>query len=136
VARGAAAGALLLAIALVALIVLGSGPSYRVRLIFANASGLVSGNEVMLGPTNVGTVQSIALTRSGQAAVVIGVGDGVAPLHRGTVARIAENGLAAIAGHYVTLDPGPAANPTIPSGGTIPASDTYAEVSLRSPARA
>lgn len=46
------------------------------------------------------------------------------------MARIEENGLAGIASHYVTLQPTASARATIPSGGTIPAVDTYAEVSL------
>jgi len=130
IARAAAVGALVLAVILVAVIVLSSGPSYRVRLVFADASGLVNGDDVLIGPARVGTVQSIGLTRSGQAAITIGLNSDAAPLHSGTVARIAENGLAGIASHYVTLEPGSAQNPTIPSGSTIGQSHTYSEVSL------
>jgi phospholipid/cholesterol/gamma-HCH transport system substrate-binding protein len=46
------------------------------------------------------------------------------------VARIEENGLAGIASHYVTLQPAPSSDPTIPSGGTISSVHTYSEVSL------
>jgi phospholipid/cholesterol/gamma-HCH transport system substrate-binding protein len=46
------------------------------------------------------------------------------------VARIEENGLAGIADHYITLEPAPRSHPMIPSGGTIPVSQSYAEVSL------
>lgn len=130
VARLAAAASVALAIVLVGLIVLGGGSSYRVRLLFSNASGLVSGNQVMIGPATVGSVDSIGLTRHGQAAVVIGLDGGAAPLHRGTVARIEENGLAGIADHYITLEPAAASSPTIPSGGTIASSETHSEVSL------
>ena len=130
VARAAAVASVALAIVLVGLIVLGGGPSYRVRLLFANASGLVTGNQVMIGPATVGSVDSIGLTRQGQAAVVISVGSAAAPLRQGTVARIEENGLAGIADHYITLEPAAASSPTIPSGGTIPSSKTYSEVSL------
>ncbi len=129
-ARVSAGGALLLALLLVAVILLTSGPSYSVRAIFSDAGGLVSGDPVLIGPAQVGTVQSIALTRSGRAAIGIGLSPGVAPLYRGTVARIEENGLAGIASHYITLQPASSAHPTIPSGGTIPEVDTHAEVSL------
>ena len=112
-------------------VVLSSGSPYRVRLLFSDASGLVSGDQVMIGPSSVGSVQSISLTDNGQAAIVISLDGSAAPLYRGTVARIEENGLAGIASHYITLQPAPArGNAQIPSGGTIPQSDTYAEVSL------
>ena len=130
-ARALALGALLLAIVVVAYVVLSSGSQYQVRLLFSDASGLVSGDQVMIGPSSVGSVQSISLTDNGQAAIVISLDGSAAPLYRGTVARVAENGLAGIASHYITLQPAPATGKAqILSGGTIPQSDTYAEVSL------
>jgi phospholipid/cholesterol/gamma-HCH transport system substrate-binding protein len=130
-ARALALSALLLAIVVITYLVLSSGSSYEVRLLFSDAGGLVPGDQVMIGPSSVGSVQSITLTPSGQAAVVIGVGGSTAPLYRGTVARIEENGLAGIASHYITLQPASAeGSAQIASGGTIPQSDTYAEVSL------
>ena len=130
-ARALALGALLLAAIVVAYVVLESGSPYKVRLLFSDASGLVTGDQVMIGPSSVGSVQSVSLSPNGQAAIVVSVDGSAAPLYRGTVARIAENGLAGIASHYVTLQPAFATgNAQIPSGGTIPQSDTYAEVSL------
>src|SRR5579875_1162854 len=130
-ARALALGALLLAIGVVAYVLLSSSSPYTVRLLFSDASGLVSGDQVMVGPSSVGSVRSIRLTNNGQAAVVVALNGSVAPLYQGTVARIAENGLAGIASHYVTLQPAPVkGNAQIASGGTIPQSDTYAEVSL------
>ena len=58
-ARLAAGGALLLALVLVALIVLDNGSSYTLRIPFQDASGLVKGNDVLIGPDRAGTVQSI-----------------------------------------------------------------------------
>ena len=129
-ARALALGALLLAILVIGYVVLSNGSPYRVRLLFSDASGLVPGDQVMIGPSSVGSVQSVALTAHGQAAIVVGVDGSAAPLYRGTVARIEENGLAGIASHYVTLQPAAAGGTQIPSGGTIPERDTYAEVSL------
>ncbi|HEX3617467.1 MAG TPA: MlaD family protein [Solirubrobacteraceae bacterium] len=130
-ARALALGALLLAIVVVLYLLLSSGSPYRVRLLFSDASGLVTGDQVMIGPSSVGSVQSITLTPSGQAAIVIGVDSSAAPLYQGTVARVEENGLAGIASHYITLQPADAkGSAQIASGGTIPQSDTYAEVSL------
>ena len=103
-ARALALGALLLAIVVVAYVVLSSGSPYQVRLLFSDASGLVSGDQVMIGPSSVGSVQSITPDAdNGQAAIVVSLDGSAAPLYRGTVARIAENGLAGIASHYVTL---------------------------------
>jgi phospholipid/cholesterol/gamma-HCH transport system substrate-binding protein len=130
IARLSAGGALLLAIGLVAAILLTGGSSYRVRALFSDASQLVAGDAVLIGPAQVGTVDSVSLTRAGQAAIVMSLNSDAAPLYRGTVARIEENGLAGIASHYVTLEPAPSSRPTIPSGATIPAVDTYSEVTL------
>lgn len=129
-ARLAAGGALLLALVLVALIVLDSGSSYTLRIPFQDASGLVKGNDVLIGPDRAGTVQSIGLTENGMAEVVVSLSSGAAPMHAGTVARIEDSGLAAIAGNYVVLYPGPSGAPTIPSGGSLPAHDAYSEVNL------
>lgn len=122
--------ALLCAFVFVALIVLSSGSSYTLSIVFENASGLVSGNDVLIGPAHVGSVQSIGLTSDGRAEVVISVASGAAPLHQGTIARIEDTGLAAIASNYVVLYPGPSGAPEIPSGGVIPSRDAYSEVSL------
>src|SRR5580692_6844302 len=104
-ARALGGGALaLVAIAIVVLLLVNGSP-YKVRLLFSDASGLVTGDQVMIGPSNIGSVQSIGLTSSGQAAIVIGLDGDAAPLYRGTVARIEENGLAGIASHYITLQP-------------------------------
>jgi hypothetical protein len=98
-------GALLLAIGLVAAILLTGGSSYQVRAPFSDASQLVPGDAVLIGPAQVGTVDSVSLTRAGQAAIVMSLHSAAAPLYRGTVARIEENGLAGIASHYVTVEP-------------------------------
>ena len=123
-------GALALAAIVVVALLLTGGSSYSVRLLFSDASGLVTGDQVFIGPSSVGSVKSIGLTDTGQAAIVINIDGDAAPLYRGTVARIEENGLAGIASHYVTLQPAAASGAKIPSGGTIAQDDTYAEVSL------
>jgi phospholipid/cholesterol/gamma-HCH transport system substrate-binding protein len=114
----------------VLILVFSGGSSYTTRLIFSNASDLVNGDQVFIGPSSVGTVKSIALTRNGQAAVTIGLDSDASPLYRGTVARIVENGLAGVASHYITIQPAADTHPQIPSGGTIPSTDTYAQVGL------
>jgi len=115
---------------LVALILLGGGAAYTLRLNFQNAGGLVTGDQVLIGPASVGSVQSIGLTPNGQAQVQIGLDSSVSPMRRGTVARVYEDSLSGIANKYVVLEPGPREAPAIPSGGVITSANTYSAVSL------
>lgn len=128
-ARIGAVAALLAAVAAIVVIVFGSGSSYVVHADFQDASGLVTGDNVLIGPAAVGTITGIDLTRQGQAEVTMSL-QGTGTLHRGTVARIAEDSLSGIASKYVELEPGPAHAPAIRSGGSIAAAHTYAEVNI------
>jgi len=130
IARVAAGGALLAAVVVVALLVLGSGSSYTLRLDFQDAGGLVTGNQVLIGPATVGSVDSVSLTPNGEAEVRISLSSDAAPMHQGTVARVYENSLSGIANRYVVLEPGPTQAPAIPSGGLIGESHTHSFVSL------
>ena len=62
IARVAAVAALVVAIVVVVLLLFGGGSAYTVKIEFQDASGLVSGDLVMIGPANVGSVQSIGLS--------------------------------------------------------------------------
>jgi phospholipid/cholesterol/gamma-HCH transport system substrate-binding protein len=130
IARVAAIAALVGAVVLVVLILFGGGPSYTVTAEFQDAGGLVPGNLVLIGPAQVGSVQSIGLGSNGQAVVKFSVDSGVAPLHSGTVARIYENSLSGIANRYIVLEPGPQSAPQINSGGVLDQTHTYSFVSL------
>ena len=127
--RTVAAAALLIAVVVVLVLVFDASPSYRVHADFQDASGLVIGDNVLLGPAAVGTVKSISLTRDGEANIGMSL-HGVGTLHLGTVARIQEDSLSGIASKYVSLQPGPASAPVIRSGGTIGAGHTYSEVNI------
>jgi phospholipid/cholesterol/gamma-HCH transport system substrate-binding protein len=129
-ARVAAAGALALALVVVALVVLGGGNSYSLRADFQSASGLVTGDNVLIGPAAVGTVSSIGLTSNGSARIGMTLRGGVGPLHEGTVARIFEDSLSGIASKYVVLRPGPSGAPEIPNGGLIGLNDTSSAVNI------
>jgi phospholipid/cholesterol/gamma-HCH transport system substrate-binding protein len=130
VARVAATGALVIAIAAVAVVLLGSSSSYTLRADFQDAGGLVTGDQVLVGPSTVGTVNGISLTPNGLAEVTMGLASDVAPMPQGTVARVYENSLSGIANKYVVLEPGPRSAPPIPTGGLIPEADTRSFVSL------
>src|SRR6516225_2059441 len=91
IARVAAVAALVTAIVVVALVVLGGSTTYTLHADFLDAGGLVTGDEVMMGPAQVGSVNSISLTGNGQAQVTMTLDSDAAPVHEGTVARIYEN---------------------------------------------
>jgi phospholipid/cholesterol/gamma-HCH transport system substrate-binding protein len=130
IARVAAVAALVTAIVVVVLVVLGGSTTYTLHADFLDAGGLVTGDEVLMGPARVGSVQSIALTGNGQAQVSMSIDSDAAPFHEGTVARIYENSLSGIANKYVVLEPAATEAPPIPDGGTISANHTYSFVSL------
>ena len=130
ITRIAAAASLAAAIVLVVLVLFGSGSSYTLHANFQDAGGLVTGDDVLIGPAKVGSVKSIGLTSNGEAQVVIGLDSGAGPMHQGTVARIYENSLSGIANKYVVLEPGPNEAPAIQDGGTIGLDHTYSIVNL------
>ena len=127
IARVAAVASLAGAVILVVLLLLGNGPDYTLRAEFQDSGGLVTGDDVMIGPAKVGSVQSIGLSPNGLAEVKFSVDT---PMHDGTVVRIYENSLSGIANRYVVLEPGPADAPEIHDGATIARNDTYSFVSL------
>jgi phospholipid/cholesterol/gamma-HCH transport system substrate-binding protein len=129
VGRLAAGTALISALVLVALVLLNSGSSYALNADFQDAGGLVTGDEVLIGPAQVGTVSSIGLTSNGEAAIGLTL-HGVAALHQGTVARIDEDSLSGIASKYVELEPGPSGAPPISDGGLIGEGHTYSTVNI------
>ena len=130
VGRVAAVGALIIAVVVVAAILLSGGSSYTLRANFVDAGGLVSGNQVLIGPATVGTINSITLTPNSLAQVSMSLDSDVSPVPEGTIARVYENSLSGIANKYIVLVPGPANNPPIPSGGLIPLENTRSFVSL------
>ena len=131
IGRAAAVAAVVVAHVAVAIIVLSSGSSYRVRAVFANASQIVSGDLVEVSGAKIGTVSNIALTPSGQAQLTLNITNhAYDPLRQGTQATIRELSLSGIASRYVDLHLGPNSNGAIHANGVIPTSDTTSEVDL------
>jgi phospholipid/cholesterol/gamma-HCH transport system substrate-binding protein len=114
----------------VAVILMSGGSTYTLRANFVDAGGLVAGNQVLLGPATVGTVNSITLTPNSLAQVSMTLDSSASPIPEGTTARVYENSLSGIANKYVVLEPASKNNPPIPSGGLIPLQDTKSFVSL------
>jgi phospholipid/cholesterol/gamma-HCH transport system substrate-binding protein len=131
IGRIAAAAAVIVAILAVALIVFSNGSSYSVKAIFLSAGQIVSGDLVEASGNDIGTISNVTLTPNGQAELTLSISNSnFVPLRRGTLARIREVSLSGIANRYVDLDLAPATAPTIPSGATIPATDTSSEVDI------
>ena len=130
IARVAAVASLAVAIVVVVLVVLGGSSTYTLHADFQDAGGLVTGNDVLMGPGKVGQVQSISLTSNGEAEVTMSLDSSAVPLHQGTVARIYENSLSGVATRYVVLEPGPTQAPELHNGSTLSEDQTYSFVSL------
>ena len=127
-ARLAAIGALVLvAIAILVLLLSGGGNSNNYRLLFETGGQLVKGNQVLIGGTPVGTVDSVALTDNGQAQVDISVNR---PLHQGTSAIVRATSLSGIANRYISIQPGPDNTPELASNAIISEVDTTSPVDL------
>jgi phospholipid/cholesterol/gamma-HCH transport system substrate-binding protein len=132
VGRVAAVLALLGAIVVVLVLVLGGGSSYTVTAEFTNASQLVTGNNVNVAGAPVGSVKEISLSDNGQALVKMEISDSdYAPLPDGTHATIRSASLSGIANRYVDLAlPSQRDGKTISAGGAISPADTTSEVDL------
>ena len=127
VARVAALGALLAAVALVLILFLGNGNNHTYRLLFETGGQLVPGNQVQVGGHPVGSIESIELTDDWQADIEIAVDE---PLHEGTTAVTRTSSLSGIANRYISVTPGPDDAPALDDGEVITAEATTSPVDL------
>lgn len=88
---------------------------------FADASPLITGNEVKVHGVKVGEVADIAV-RDGKANVLLDLDPSALPLH--TDARATIRPVSLLGERYVALDRGTASAPEIQPGGMIPAQST------------
>jgi phospholipid/cholesterol/gamma-HCH transport system substrate-binding protein len=128
--RIAAVGAVLVAIALVAIVLFAGDGAYTVTARFVNAGQLVKGNPVQSGGTPIGSVEEIDITDDGRAAIRISIHDDHAPLRLGTRAQIKQFSQSGIANRYVDLTMPPNGSDEIPDGGTIGTDRTTSSVDL------
>jgi phospholipid/cholesterol/gamma-HCH transport system substrate-binding protein len=131
VARAAGIGALALAVALVAWLLLLKGDGgTEYTLLFQNAGQLVTDDDVQVGGRRVGAVKAIELTDDNQAAVRISVQEPYAPLREGTAAVIRLTSLSGVANRYVALTPAPGDAKQLPDGATLGGESTTDVVDL------
>jgi len=116
----------------VALLLLRGGSTYEITAEFQSASQLVKGSQVVVAGVPTGTVKDIALGDHGQALVTFTVSDPYDPLKEGTTATIRSYSLSGIANRQIELHlpPESQAGEELPSGSTLPASQTVSEVDL------
>jgi phospholipid/cholesterol/gamma-HCH transport system substrate-binding protein len=109
-----------------------AGEPYKLTASFSNASQVVSGNEVVIGGSVVGSVEKVELGPDGEALVTFSVDDENAPLERGTVATIRNPSLSSIAGRQIqlTVPPATADTESIPDGATLSQDQTVSAVDL------
>jgi phospholipid/cholesterol/gamma-HCH transport system substrate-binding protein len=129
-ARGAALGALLVAIVVVGVLLLRGNGQAEYKLRFANAGQLVKGDDVQVGGRRVGGVKSIKLTNDNEAEMTVSVEKDFAPLHEGTMATIRATSLSGIANRYIALSPGPNSSPKLDDGATLATDKTTPIVDL------
>jgi phospholipid/cholesterol/gamma-HCH transport system substrate-binding protein len=127
VARIAAIAALAAIVIVLAIILLSGNGGHKYTLIFQNAGQLVPDNQVLVGGSPVGTVESIGLTDDDLAEVHVEVDQ---ELHEGTTATIRATSLSGVANHYVSISPGPNSNPALGEGAELGLSSTTTPVDI------
>jgi phospholipid/cholesterol/gamma-HCH transport system substrate-binding protein len=87
----------------------------------------VPDNQVLVGGSPVGKVESIELTDNNLAAVNVEVDQ---ELHEGTTATIRATSLSGVANHYVSISPGPNSSPALDDGAELGLSSTTTPVDI------
>ncbi|HET7591071.1 MAG TPA: MlaD family protein [Solirubrobacterales bacterium] len=126
-ARIAAIVALAAAVIILAVVLFSGGGGHKYTLIFQNAGQLVPDNQVLIGGSPAGTVESIGLTDNNLAEVQVEVEQ---ELHEGTTATIRATSLSGVANHYVSISPGPNSNPALEDGAELGLSATTTPVDI------
>src|SRR3954454_8896353 len=131
VGRVAALGAVIAAVALVAIVLFGSGGgSYKGKAPFADGGQVVKGDPVQVGGVPVGAVQDISITDNGEAEVSMKIDDDHKPLRVGTQATIRQFSQSGIANRYIDLKLPPNGAGAISDGGRIGVDRTTTAVDL------
>jgi phospholipid/cholesterol/gamma-HCH transport system substrate-binding protein len=126
-ARIAAIAALAVAVIVLAVVLFSGGGGHKYTLVFQNAGQLVPDNQVLIGGSPAGTVESIGLTDNNLAEVHVEVDQ---ELHEGTTAAIRATSLSGVANHYVSISPGPNSSPALDEGAELGLSSTTTPVDL------
>jgi len=126
-ARIAVIAALAVAVIVLAVVFFGGGGGHKYTLIFQNAGQLVPDNQVLIGGSPVGSVESIELSDNNLAEVKVEISQ---QLHEGSTAVIRATSLSGVANHYVSISPGPNSNPALDEGAELGLSSTTTPVDI------
>ena len=126
-ARIAVVAALAIAVVVLAVVYFNGSSGYKYTLVFQNAGQLVPDNQVLIGGSPVGSVESIDLSDNNLAEVHVEVEQ---QLHEGTTATIRATSLSGVANHYVSISPGPNSSPALDEGGDLGLAATTTPVDL------
>ena len=110
-----------------AVVYFSGGGGHKYTLIFQNAGQLVPDNQVLIGGSPAGSVESIDLSDNNLAEVHVEVSQ---ELHKGTTAVIRATSLSGVANHYVSISPGPNSNPALGEGAELGLSSTTTPVDI------
>ena len=126
-ARIAVISALAIAVIALAIVFLSGGGGHKYTLVFQNAGQLVPDNQVLIGGSPVGSVESIDLSDDNLAEVHVEVDQ---ELHEGTTAVIRATSLSGVANHYVSISPGPNSSPALGDGAELGLASTTTPVDI------
>jgi phospholipid/cholesterol/gamma-HCH transport system substrate-binding protein len=110
-----------------AIVLFGGGGGHQYTLVFQNAGQLVPDNQVLVGGSPVGSVESIDLSDENLAEVHVEVSQ---QLHQGSTAVIRATSLSGVANHYVSISPGPNSEPALEDGAELGLSSTTTPVDI------
>ncbi len=119
--------ALAAAVIVLAIIFFSGNGGHQYTLVFQNAGQLVPDNQVLIGGSPVGSVESIDLTDDNLAAVHVEVDQ---QLHEGSTAVIRATSLSGVANHYISISPGPNSNPELDDGAELGLASTTTPVDI------
>ncbi len=125
--RAAAIAALAAAVVVLAIVLFSGGGGHPYTLVFQNAGQLVPENQVLIGGSPVGSVESIDLSDENLAEVHIEISQ---QLHEGSTAVIRATSLSGVANHYVSISPGPNSNPALEDGAELGLGSTTTPVDI------
>jgi len=126
-ARVAVIVALAAAVIILAIVLFSGSSGHKYTLVFQNAGQLVPDNQVLIGGSPAGTVESIGLTDDNLAEVNVEVDQ---ELHEGTTATIRATSLSGVANHYVSISPGPNSNDALEDGAELGLASTTTPVDI------
>jgi phospholipid/cholesterol/gamma-HCH transport system substrate-binding protein len=126
-ARIAVVAALAIAVVVLAIVYFGGSSGHKYTLVFQNAAQLVPDNQVLIGGSPVGSVESIELSDDNLAEVHVEVSQ---ELHEGTTAVIRATSLSGVANHYISISPGPNSNPPLDEGAELGLASTTTPIDI------